>query len=122
MHHAVATGSGQDLPSDLLLPPHPRPPDVQPTPPRLLQLLDRLPADHAPVGHDADLADGEPLAQAIDHRDQRAHVGGVARPELAADRPSLAVEHHPDDHLLEIRSVILAVAVSADGLSSLSLE
>ena len=122
MHHAIATGSGQDLVFNLVLGPHPRPQDVLPTPLGLVQLLDRFLADHAPVGHNADLADGEPAAQAIHHRDQRGHVGGVAGPEFAADRPSLTVEHDPDDHRLEVRSMILAVAALTDGFSPLSLE
>ena len=88
----------------------------------LLQRLDRLLADHAPVGHDADLADPEPAAEPIDDRDQRRHIGRVARPQLAADRPPLAVEHGPDDHLVEVGPVVLAVAPLADVLAALALE
>ncbi len=113
---------GQDLLVDLFLRPHPHPQDVQPASVWLLQLLDRLLADHASVGHDADFADTEPLAQAIHHRNQRGHVSGVAGPELTANRPSLTVEHHPDDHLLKVWPMILAMATLADGFAPLSLE
>ena len=37
-----------------------------------LQRGDRLGADHAAIGDDADPTDPEPLAQAVDHRDQGA--------------------------------------------------
>src|SRR5262249_15042869 len=79
-------------------------------------------ADHPSVGHDADLAHGEPLAQAINDRDQRGHVPSVTGPEFTADRPSLTVEHHPDDHLLALGSMILAVTALADGFAALALE
>ena len=88
----------------------------------LLQRLDRLLADHAPVGHDADPADPEPATEAIDDGDQRRHVGGVARPQFAADRPPLAVEHRPDDHLVEVGPMVLAEAPLADVLAALALE
>ena len=64
----------------------------------------------------------KPAAEAIDHRDQRRHVGRVAGPELAADRPSLTVEHGPDDHLLEVGPVVLAVAPLPEALAPLALE
>ena len=88
----------------------------------LLQLLDRLLADHAPIGHDADLGDPEPAAEPIDYRDERRDIGRVARPQLTTDRSPLTVEHGPDDHLLEIRPMVLAVATLTDRLSPLSLE
>jgi hypothetical protein len=84
---AIAAGSGQDLVFDLVLRPHAGPQDGQPTPLGLLQLRERLLANQAPVGHDANLANPELTAQAIDHWDQYGHVGGVAGPEFAADRP-----------------------------------
>src|SRR5206468_5652655 len=114
--------SGQDLVLHLVLRPHPGSQDVLPAPPRLLQRRQRLLADHAPVGHDADPADPEPAAEAVDDRDQRRHVGGVARPQFAADRPPLAVEHRPDDHLVEVGPVVLAEPSLADLLAALARD
>ena len=45
--------------------------------------------DHAAVGDDADPADRKALSQAVDDRQQRRHVGGIARPHLGQiGRPS----------------------------------
>ena len=44
---------------------------------------------------------------------QHAHIRGVARHHLGADRASLAVDHDGQDHLLQIGPVVLGVAVSA---------
>ena len=122
MHDPVATGAGQHLVLHLVLRPHPGAQDVLPAPLVLLQRRDRLLADHAPVGHDADPTDAEATPQAIHDGDQRRHVGGVARPQLAADRPPLAVEHRPDDHLVQVGPMVLAVAALADVLAALALE
>jgi hypothetical protein len=50
--------------------------------PARLQFGERPRADHAAVGDDANPADREARAQAVDHRQQRLDVGGVARPGL----------------------------------------
>ena len=50
------------------------------------------------------------LRQAIDDRDQGADVGGVAGPQLRADRPSVRVDHHAHDYLHQIRPMILGRA------------
>src|ERR671916_581737 len=54
----------------------------------LFEGCDRLGADHAPVGHHTDPTDGKAATQAINDRNEHAHVGGVARPHLRADRPA----------------------------------
>src|SRR5262249_55183300 len=69
-----------------------------------------------------DPPDAEAAAQPVDDRDQGGHVGGVAGPQLAADRPPPAVEHHTDDHLVQVRPVVLAVAPLADLLAAVALE
>src|SRR3974377_1652325 len=43
----------------------------------LFEAGDGLRTDHAAIGHHADPADSEALAQAVDHRDERGDVGGV---------------------------------------------
>src|SRR3954447_22611916 len=122
MHHPVATGPGQDLVSHLVLRPHPGTQDVLPPPLVLLQRLDRLPADHAPVGHDADPPDAEATPQAIHHGDERRHVGGVAGPQFAADRTPLSIEHGPHDHLVQVGAMVLAEAPLANLLATFALE
>jgi hypothetical protein len=64
----------------------------------------------------------EALAQPVDHRDQRRHIGAVPRPHLRAYRPPVAVNEHRKDHLPQIPSVILAVAVVAQRLAASALE
>ena len=87
-----------------------------------LEFGQRLGADHAAIGDDADLADGEAPAQPVDHRDQARHVGRVARPHLRAHRPSVAVDQHRQDHLAQVRTVILAEAVLSQRLPAGALE
>ena len=94
--------------------------DIQ-EPPRL-QLGHGLGTDHAAVGDHAHARDVEAPAQPVDHRDQRRHVGGVARPHLRAHRPAVAVDQHGQDHLPQVRTVILAVAVPAQRLAAGALE
>jgi len=88
----------------------------------LLQIGDRAFADHAPVGDDAHLADAEAPPQAIDNRDQGGHVGGIARPQFAADRPAVAVEHGADHHLPLVRPMILTVAILPQTLAAVAFE
>ena len=64
-----------------------------------LQCGNGLGADHATVGDDADAADREAFAQPVDHRHQGSDIGGVARPHLRADRTTVAVDQHREDHL-----------------------
>src|ERR1700678_4379836 len=122
MHDPVTPRSGQDFVFHLVLRPHPGTKDVLPAPPGLLQRRQRLLADHATIGHDADPADPEPDAEAIDDGNQRLHIGGIAWPQFAADRPALTIEHRPDDHLVEVGPMILAEAPLADVLTALALE
>ena len=87
--------------------------DVQQSP--RLQLRHGLGADHAAVGDHAHTRDVEALAQPVDHRDQRRYVGGVPRPHLRAHRPPVAIEQHGEDHLPQVRTMILDL--SADSIS-----
>jgi hypothetical protein len=65
-----------------------------------------------------DPRDGEEyLPQPVDHRDHGRHVGGIARPHLRAHWPPVAVEQHGEDHLPQVRAVIVAVAVLAQRLA-----
>ena len=78
--------------------------------------------DHAAIGDDADPIDGKAVAQTIDHRDQGGDIGGIAGPHLRADRPSVLVDDDADDHLVQLRAVILGVAALAERGAALALE
>ena len=81
-------GWEKHLVPDLASWPRIRAPRMYLPPAVLLQRLDRLLADHAPIGHDADPADPEAGSEAIGHGNQCRHVGRVAGQQLAADRPA----------------------------------
>src|SRR5512135_727157 len=55
-------------------------------------------------------------------RDERRDIGGVARPQFAADRPPLAVEHGPDDHLVQVGPMVFAEASLAQVFPAITLE
>jgi hypothetical protein len=67
-------------------------------------------------------ADIEAPAQPVDDGDHGRHIGSVARPHLRAHRPPVAVEQHGQDHLLQVRPVILAVAVLTQRLPAGALK
>jgi len=115
-HLVVAPGPREDFLGHFLLLAHPGAQDVLQLP--LFQRVEGLLADHAAIRHDADADDPEPLLQPVHYRDQRRHVRRVPRPHLAADRMPFAVQNHPHHHLLQVRPVVLAVAVLAQRLSS----
>ena len=102
VNHPVTTASGDHFVSNFDLRPHAGAQDVQPVPFVVLQVFDCLLADHAPIGHDANPLDPEAASEPIHHGDQRLHIGGVAGPQLAANRSPLSIQDCPDDHLLEI--------------------
>jgi hypothetical protein len=88
----------------------------------LLQRGDGLGTDHAAVGDDADAADAKPRPQPVDHRQEGGDIGGITGPQLAAQRPAVLIHDQPDDHLVEIRAVVLRVAAPAKLGAALSLE
>src|SRR5947208_1884607 len=87
-----------------------------------LQRGNALGADHAAVGDDADAADAKTSAQPVDDRQQGGDIGGVAGPQLAAQRPAVLIHDQPDDHLMEIRAVIFRMAATTKLLAAPSLE
>jgi len=90
--------------------------------PAILEPGDGRGGNHAAVGDDADPADGKALPQAVDHRQQRRHVGGVPRPHLGADRPPVAVDDEAEDHLLQIGAIVLGIAMLAERLAAFAVE
>ena len=90
LHRLVASGAGQDLLLDLLLPAHPAAQDVVER--RLLvsgQQLDGILGDHAPVRHHRDPADLKPLPQQRHHSPQGLLVRSVAGEDLPGDGPAV---------------------------------
>src|SRR5262245_21591343 len=47
-----------------------------------------------------------------DDRQQGGDIGGVAGPQLAAQRPAVLIHDQPDDHLMEIRAVVFRMAAT----------
>ena len=88
----------------------------------LLQRRNGGGADHAAVGDDAHLGDAKTLAQPLDDRHEPRHIGGVAGPQEGGERPVVAVENHAEHHLLEVRTIVFAVAELAQRLSAGTLE
>src|SRR5271157_3398489 len=63
---------------------------------------DGLGADHAAIRDDADAMEPETLPQPGNDRYQCRHVGGIARPHLAADRSAVLVNDDADNHLMQV--------------------
>jgi len=68
------------------------------------------------------LLDGEALLQIGHGGEDRLDIGRIARPHGTADRPARGVDDGPCYHLLSLGTLLLGVAVLAQGLSSLSTE
>src|SRR5215468_6160117 len=99
---------------NFLLPTHPHPDDIAHWWIAVLKGFQRRLTDHSPISHHRDLSQPETLSHALDYREERFDIGRVARPHLAADRSTLNVQGHADDHLVEIGPVILIVAAFTD--------
>ena len=90
--------------------------------PALLEAGNALGRDHAAVGDHAHPPDPEAPAQAIDNPHQHRHIRCVPRPHLRADGPAVLVDHHAEDHLLEIGPMVLRTPPGAQGLAAGTLE
>ena len=62
------------------------------------------------------------VAQPVDNGNEAARIGGVAGPHLRAHRPAVAIEQHREDHLIEIRPMVLGKASLSDGLAARPLK
>src|ERR1700687_2474981 len=87
-----------------------------------LQFGDRLRTDHPAVSNQAHPSNAKALAQARDNRQQRLHIGGVARPGFRTDRPAFAIEDDPDDHLAQIGAMVLRLAMPTKALATGAVE
>jgi hypothetical protein len=65
----------------------------------VFQRLEGLMADHAPIVHNAESADAKAFTHPLDDRDQGGHIGGIARPHLTSNGPSLLVNDSANHHL-----------------------
>jgi len=86
-----------------------------------LKFFDRISADHTPVGYNAKIVNAKSLSDSICYWDQCFDISRIARPHLAADGLALSVDNGPDNHLIQIGSVVFAEPPFADG-STLALE
>ena len=82
----------------------------------------RLGTDHASIGDHAHPGDAEALAQTGDDRQQRLHIGGVTWPGLGTDRPAVVIDDHPNDHLVQFRTMVLRLAMPAEALTAGALK
>src|SRR5271169_1552906 len=112
----------EDLFSHLFHLAHSNPQDIGKPCFRIIEGFEGLLADHATVGHKAETSDLKTLANPLCYRNKRLHIRGVARPHLAANGSTAAVEYRPDDHLIEIRSMVLAIAPFSQSLSAFPFE
>src|SRR6516225_10647777 len=97
-----------------LLPAHPHPDDIAHGRIALFKGFQRRLTDHSPISHHRDLSQPETLSHALNYWQESFDIGCVARPHLAADRSTLDVQGHANDHLVEIGPVILIVAAFTD--------
>jgi hypothetical protein len=66
-----------------------------------------------PVGHHDGAADAEALAELLDHRDERACVGGVARQNVPSDGPAVLIDSEADDDLWAVGHLVAGVAATS---------
>jgi hypothetical protein len=118
----ITAGSGEHRLAYFLDPPHPGSENIGNAIVLTFKYGDGVGADHAAIGNDAEALDAEPPAQPIDHRHQALHIGSVAGPQFAADRPATVIENGADHHLLSIRPVIFTVPELSQGLAAFALE
>src|SRR6516162_7909927 len=99
---------------NFLLPAHPHPDDIAHRRIALLKGFQGRLADHSTISHHRDLAQPETFSHALDYRCERFDIGCVTRPHLAANRSTLDVQGHADDHLVKIGAVIFIVTAFTD--------
>src|SRR5271165_6298623 len=99
---------------NFLLPAHPYSDDIAHRRIALFKGFQGGLTDHSTISHHRDLSQPETLSHALDYRCERFDIGRVTRPYLAADRSTLDVQGHADDHLVKIGPVILIVATLTD--------
>src|SRR6516165_249795 len=99
---------------NFFLPAHPHPDDIAHRRIALLKGFQGRLADHSTIRHHRDLAQPEAFSHALDYRCERFDIGCVTRPHLAANRSTLDVQGHADDHLVKIGAVIFIVTALTD--------
>ena len=120
LQHHLLRVAAQHVRAEFRRVPYPAPQDVSPA--ARLDRLHRGLADHAPVRHQAHRADAEAPLQALGHRQQRRHVGHVARPHLGAHRQAGLVQHQAHDHLPALRAGVLGEPAPAQALAPAAVE
>lgn len=87
-------------------------------PPAVLDHLDHGGADDGAGDHDADGPDVEEMLEATGDAHERRDVRCVFGPHLGTHRSPLVVSHESDDHLTQVRPVVLRMAILSDGLTA----
>src|ERR1700756_1097641 len=96
------------------LPAHPHSNDIAHRRIALLKGFQGRLTDHATIGHHRDLSQPEPFSHPLDYRYERFDISSVTRPHLAANRSTLDVQSHANDHLVKIGPVIFTVTAFTD--------
>ena len=88
----------------------------------MLKLCDCIGADHPPIGNNVKVVDADSLSDSIDYCNQRFDVSRVSRPHLATNWLAFIVYNSPDNHQIQIGSVVFAKTSLADGCIALALK
>src|SRR6516162_6581549 len=97
-----------------LLPAHPHSNDIAHRRIALLKGFQGRLTDHSTISHHRDLSQPETFSHALDYRYESFDIDCVTRPYLAANRSTLDVQGHADDHLVKIGPVIFIVTAFTD--------
>ena len=109
MNLPEATRTGEHITFDLVYFTHPGSKNVRYF--SFLEFLYSLRTDHSAVCHNAKLTCMKAGTDTVYHRNQCTHIRRIARPHLAADWLAIAVYHRPDNHLVQIRTMIPTVSL-----------
>ncbi len=108
--------------ADLLDPAHPGTEDVVDVSLRIFKRSNRLGTDHAAVCDDTEPANAEPIPNPLDDGNQRDDIRRIARPHLTAHGLAMVINDSANDHLVQIGTTVLTVALLSEGLTPSALK
>src|SRR5512139_550717 len=108
--------------ADLLDPAHPGTEDVVDVSLRIFKRSNCLRADHAAVCNDTEPANVEPIPNPLDDGNQRDDIRRIARPHLTAHGLAMVINDSANDHLVQIGTTVLTVALFSEGLTPNALK
>jgi hypothetical protein len=74
------------------------------------------------VGNDTDPCDLKSRFESVNDRQQTVDIGGITWPHLTANRLALVIKNRADNHLDQIRPVVLAKSSLTDTFTAMALE